>query len=139
MNRTPVTAELVHALVSGSHAEGTTTLAVAAAVEADERTLLVVVPGDDFESTWELPADLVLPGETLLDALHRTLTVTTGLDIDEVTGYAGHDDHPIDGGLVRTFVFTVTATDPDRICRHATIGHHWTSDGVSAPGSHAFR
>lgn len=139
MNRSPVTAELVHTLVSGSHAEGTTTLAVAAAIEADERTLLVAVPGDDFDTTWELPAELVLPGETLLDALHRTVTLSTGLDIDQVTGYAGHHDHPANGGLVRTFVFTVTAIDPDRICRHATIGHHWTSDDLSTPRSRAFR
>jgi ADP-ribose pyrophosphatase YjhB (NUDIX family) len=122
-----VTDNLLHELVTGSHAEGTTRLAVAAAIEHDERTLLIAVINDDFEPAWELPADLVLPGETLLEGLDRTVAITTGLGITDVTGYAGHHDRFIDGDITRTFVFTVTADDPDRICRWAKIGHRWTS------------
>lgn len=123
-----ITDQLLHQLVTGSQAEGTTRLAVAAAVEHDDRTLLIAAPGDDFEPLWQLPSGLVLPGETLLDALYRCVTLSTGLDLTDVTGYAGHHDQDVDGQVERTFVFTANATDPDRICRAARIGHHWVSD-----------
>lgn len=132
MNPPAVSDDLLAQLVGGSHAEGTTCLAVAVAVEHDDRVLLVAVPDHDFDYTWELPTALVLPGETLLDALHRTLTVTTGLRVEEVTGYCGHHDRPSNGEPVRTFVFTVTATDPDQICRTASLAHRWTDDADPA-------
>jgi ADP-ribose pyrophosphatase YjhB (NUDIX family) len=128
----PVTDQLLHQLVVGSHAEGTSCLAVAAAIEHDDRVLLVAELGDDFETVWQLPADLVLPGETLTQALDRTVTTTTGLGIIDITAYAGHHDRLVDGDVIRTFVFAVTSDDPDRVCRWANIGHHWSSDPITA-------
>ncbi len=114
-----VTDLLLHHLVAGSHAEGIFRLAVAAAVEHHDQTLFLVTRDDDFEPLWQLPTGLVLPGETLLDALHRMVTVTVFLELTDVTGFAGHHDQYVDGETVRTFVFTVTAADPDCICRAA--------------------
>lgn len=138
MNRTTVTTELLDELVGGSHAEGTTCLAVGVTVEHHDRVLLIETPADDDTDTWELPTTLVLPGETLLDALHRTLTVTTGLNIDEVTGYTGHEDRLVDEEVVRIFIFTVTATDPNGICCPGRLGYRWTYDHLGAPpiGAH---
>ena len=122
-----VTDELLHQLVAGSHAEGITELAVACAIDHDDRTLLIAEPGLDFiDGSWELPAGWVLPGETLTDALAKTLAVI-GLDLDEVTGYLGHQDRSIDAERCpdRVFYFAVTVTRPDRICRSALIGHWW--------------
>jgi hypothetical protein len=132
MTHLAVTDHLLDELVSGSDAEGTTRLAVAAAIEHHDRTLLVETTGDDFGPVWQLPADLVLPGETLLQALARTVGLTTGLGVVDVTGYAGYHDRLAGGEVVRTFVFTVTADDPERICRWAVVGHRWTSDPVTA-------
>jgi ADP-ribose pyrophosphatase YjhB (NUDIX family) len=129
---TTVTDQLLHQLVAGSHAEDITCLAVAAAIEHDDRLLLVASADDDFQPLWQLPADLVLPGETLLGGLCRTVTVTTGLNVSDVTGYAGHHDRRVADDVVRTFVFTVTAADPDRVCRWPNIGHRWTSDPITA-------
>jgi len=127
-----VTDQLLHQLVVGSHAEGTTCLAVAAAIEHDDRILLIAAADDDFQPVWQLPAGLVLPGETLLHGLDRVVTFTTGLGVIDVTGYAGHHDHRLDGEVVRTFVFTVTTADPDRVCHWANIGHRWSSDPITA-------
>ena len=127
-----VTDQLLHQLVTGSHAEGTTRLAVAAAIEHNDRTLLIAAVDDDFETIWQLPFDLVLSGETLFDGLDRVVTLTTGLNVIDVTGYAGHHDHHLDGDIVRTFVFTVTADDLGRVCRWANIGHRWTADPITA-------
>lgn len=127
-----VTVHLLHGLVTGSHAEGTTCLAVAAAIEDDGRTLLVATTGEDFETVWQLPAGLVLPGETLLQGLVRTVSLTTGLGVVDVTGYGGHHDRLVDGEAVRTFVFTVTVDDPQRVCRWANVGHCWSADPVTA-------
>ncbi|HVA73526.1 MAG TPA: hypothetical protein VNF71_03055 [Acidimicrobiales bacterium] len=127
-----VTDQLLHQLVVGSHAEGTTCLAVAAAIEHDDRTLLIAATDDDFAPVWQLPAGLVLPGETLLHGLDRVVTFTTGLGVLDVTGYAGHHDHRLDDEIVRTFVFTITAADPDRVCHWANIGHRWSSDPITA-------
>ena len=132
MTTITVTGQLLHQLIAGSHAEGTTRLAVAAAIEHDDHVLLIAAANDNFEPAWQLPSDLVLPGETLLQGLCRTVTVTTGLDVIDVTGYAGHHDRRVDGDVVRTFVFTVTAADPDRVCRTANIGHRWTSAPITA-------
>jgi ADP-ribose pyrophosphatase YjhB (NUDIX family) len=128
----PITDQLLRRLVASSHAEGTVRLAVAAAIEHDDRVLLIAALDDDFETIWQLPAELVLPGETLLQALDRTVTTTTGLGITNVTSYAGHHDLFVDDDVARTFVFTVTADDPDRICRWANLGHRWTSDPITA-------
>jgi 8-oxo-dGTP diphosphatase len=126
MTPVTVTADLLHELVAGSHAEGITSLAVAATVDHDSRTLLLVNPGRDFiDGTWELPTGQVLPGDTLDDALAKTLAAI-GLDIDEVTAYLGHHDrYDPDGELTRVFCFTVSVTDPRSICRYARIGHWW--------------
>lgn len=127
-----VTDHLLDELVTGSHADGTTCLAVAAAIEHHDRILLVATSGQDFEHIWQLPADLVLPGETLLRGLVRTVSLTTGLGVVDVTGYAGHHDRLVEGAVVRTFVFTVTVEDPERICRWASIRHRWTGDPITA-------
>jgi ADP-ribose pyrophosphatase YjhB (NUDIX family) len=114
-------------LVIGSHAQGVDRLAVAAAIEDGDRILLIAIPGEDFTDTaWELPGDLVLPGETLLDALDRVVTITTGLEIDKVTGYLGSHDIPDTASTLRVFVFSVIVLDPGRICRAASIGHQWS-------------
>jgi 8-oxo-dGTP diphosphatase len=132
MTPSPVTDDLLHRLVADSHAEGTSTLAVAAAVEADDRVLLIAATDGDFQTRWELPTDLVLPGETLLDALHRTLSITAGLEIADVAGYHGHRDELVSANVVRTFVFAVTAVDPTRVCRAALVGHHWAPSSAIA-------
>jgi ADP-ribose pyrophosphatase YjhB (NUDIX family) len=126
-----VTDRLLHQLVVGSHAEGTTNLAVAAAIEHDDRVLLIAADYNDFQPVWQLPSDLVLPGETLLYGLARTVTVTTGLGVVEVTGYVGHHDRELDGEIVRTFIFTVTAEDPERVCRWASISHRWSPEPIT--------
>ncbi len=128
MTPAAVTAALVHDLAAGSHAEGITALGVEAAIEHDDRVLLIAEPGPDFtDETWQLPAGPVLPGQTLTDALHPAIAAI-GLTIDEITGYLGHHDHA--GGRVttRVFRFAVTVTDPGAICRHAGTGHRWTED-----------
>lgn len=132
MTHLPVTDHLLWELVSGSHAEGTTCLAVAAAIEHDDRTLLVATTGDDFEPVWQLPTDLVLPGETLLQGLVRTVNLTAGLGVVDVTGYAGHHDRLVDEAILRTFVFTVVVDDPERVCRWARIGHRWSAEPITA-------
>jgi len=132
MSHVVVTDHLLHELVTGSHAEGTTCLAVAAAIEHDDRTLLISMIDDDFETVWQLPSDLVLPGETLLQGLVRMVNITIGLGIADVTGYAGHHDRLAEGEVIRTFVFTVAVDDPERICRWANIGHRWTSEPITA-------
>lgn len=94
MTTAAVTSMLLHHLVTGSHAEGITALGVEAAIEHDDRILLIAEPGPDFtDETWQLPGGPVLPGQTLTDALHPAVAAI-GLAIDEITGYLGHHDHP---------------------------------------------
>jgi ADP-ribose pyrophosphatase YjhB (NUDIX family) len=124
MTPTPVTPELLHRLVAGSHAEGTTRLAVVAVVEYDDRVLLITYLGGAVDDPLDLPAGLVLPGETLTDTLARILAVL-GLDIDEVTGYLGHHDHNTAGEVTRVFHFVIAVSDPHVIPRAAHIGHCW--------------
>jgi len=114
-------------LVVGSHAEGVTCLAVAIVVEDTDRVLLIAAPARDFiDTAWELPSGLVLPGETLHEALYRIVATTTGLEVDNVTGYLGHHDHvQSNSNILRLFMFSATAVDPGQVCRAATIGHQW--------------
>ena len=121
-----VTDNLLHELVAGSHAQGVTALDVTATIEHHGHILLLAEPGRDFidDDSWQLPTGTVLAGETLDDALAKTLAVI-GLDLDKVTSYLGHHDHHDPHGLVRTFCFAVTVTRPDSICRSARIGHRW--------------
>ena len=137
MTPAAVTGTLLHDLVTHSHAEGITALGVEAAIEHDDRILLIAEPGPDFtDDTWQLPAGPVLPGQTLTDALHPAVAAI-GLTIDEITGYLGHHDHPGDQATTRVFRFAVTVTDPGAICRHAGTGHRWAEDPDCPPGDPA--
>ncbi len=60
------------------------------------------------------------------------VSVTTGLGIIEVTGYAGHHDRVIQDEVIRTFVFNVAVDDPERLCRWANVGHRWTTEPIAA-------
>lgn len=135
MTPAPVTTNLLHDLVVGSHAQGVISLAVASVIDHHGRILLVAQDGLDFiDNTWQLPTGQVLPGETLTDALPKALAAI-GLNLDEVTGYLGHHDHDnTDGEITRVFCFAVTVTNPDAICRSTTISHCWTDpDDLSDP------
>jgi len=128
-----VTDGLLHDLVTFSRAEGTTQLAVAAAIILDDRILLCGQTTQDFDQEWDLPGGMALPGETLTGALDRILASGYGLDIVEIPGYLGSHDHIHDGETIRTFVFTATCADPSQICQHAQIAHCW-ADHASLPG-----
>lgn len=126
--RRPMTAKLLHDLVAGSHAEGTTRLAVAVVIEDDQRILLVETNNiaDTFDYSWEPPTDLVLPGETLDNAVCRT-AAAAGIHVDRITGYLGHHDLPGDRDVVRTFVFAATVL-PGRAHRHSpSVGSRWAT------------
>jgi hypothetical protein len=124
MTPTPVTPELLHRLVAGSHAEGTTRLAVAAVIAFEDRVLLITYLNDAVDDPLDLPAEIVLPGETLTDTLTRILAVL-GLDVDDVTDYLGHHDHNTAGEITRVFHFAITVSDPHEIACTAHIGHCW--------------
>ena len=136
MTPAAVTGTLLHDLVTGSHAEGITALAVETVIEHNDAVLLVAEPGPDFDDTWQLPGGPVLPGQTLTDALHPA-AAAIGLTIDEVTAYLGHHDHPGDQATTRVFRFAVTVTDPGAICRHAGTGHRWVEDLDCTPAGAA--
>lgn len=104
--RQPVTASLLHGLVTGSHAEGTTRFAVAALIEDHDRILLI-----HAGHCWELPTDPVLPAEALTDAVCRTAS-RVGIDIHDVTAYLGHHDLLAGDAVARTFVFAATTRHP---------------------------
>lgn len=124
MTLLPVTSKLIHDLASGSHAEGMTNLAVECAIVHEDRLLLLIEPDLDFDDTCRLPQGAVWPGETLDDAVWRTLA-TVGLSIDEMIGYVGHHDDETEGEITRVFCFAVTVTDPDSPCHFAAFGHQW--------------
>jgi hypothetical protein len=130
---TAITGRLLHDLVAGTHAEGITALAVEAAIDRDDRILLIAEDGTDFtDVTWRLPGGPVLPGQTLTEALDTTVAAI-GLGIDQITGYLGHHDHA--GALAtRVFCFAVTVTDPDVICQHAGTGHRWAATANDLAG-----
>ena len=135
MMPTAVTAALLHDLVASAHAQGFTAMDVAATIDHHGRILLIAEPGLDFiDDHWQLPTGPVLPGDTLTDALPKTLAAL-GLNLDQVTGYLGHHDR-VDGEITRVFCFAVTVTDPDSICRSARIGHRWADldDPAAPPG-----
>lgn len=110
MTPAAVTPDLLHHLVAGSHAEGTTHLAVAVIIDHHDSVLLV-----NTDHCWEVPAELVLPGEPLDDAVYRT-AAAAGVDIGHLAGYLGHRDLLTDDDVVRTFVFAATTHDPGCIC-----------------------
>ncbi len=128
MTPLPVTAGLLHQLVADAHAEGIIAMAATASIDHDGRVLLLIQPGRDFiDHTWQLPTGAVLPGETLTDALPKTLAAL-GLDLDEILGYLGHHDRiDTDGEPSRVFCFAVTVTDPHSICQAGRIGHWWAT------------
>ncbi|MGH3224855.1 MAG: NUDIX hydrolase [Streptosporangiaceae bacterium] len=128
----PVTDSLLHDLATSSRAEGTSQLAVAAAVTLDDRILLCGRTTPDFGQEWDLPGGPALPGETLADALDRTLACGYGLDTVEIPRYLGSHDRIEHGEAIRTFVFTATCADPLQICRHARVAHCW-ADPASLP------
>lgn len=124
MTLLPVTAELIHDLASGSHAEGMTNLAVECAIVHEDRLLLLIESDPDFDDTCRLPRGTVLPGETLEDAVCRTLA-TVGLSIEEMLAYVGHHDDEAEGEITRVFCFALTITDPASPCRFAVFGRQW--------------
>ena len=132
MTPAPVTDSLLHDLVTSSRAEGTSQLAVAAAITLDDRVLLCGRTTPDFDQEWDLPGGPALPGETLASALDRTLACDYGLDIIQIPRYLGSHDHMHHGETIRTFVFTATCADPLQICQHAQVAHCW-ADSASLP------
>jgi hypothetical protein len=126
--RQPITASLLHGLVAGSHAQGTTQLAVVALIEDHDQILLVevdnVVEVETFEQPWELPNDLVLPGETLTDAVARTAAIA-GIDLDHITGYLGHHDLPdgLDDDMLCLIHLADNFDRPQRLSTALLIDH----------------
>lgn len=125
---TPITDRLLQELVAGSHAQSAIATQVTCVVDHNDRLLLILEPRCDLiDGTWQLPTGPVLPGDTLTDALTRTLA-EFGLDLEVVAGYLGHHDRAgHHGELIRVFCFAVTLTRPDRVCRYARISHWWAS------------
>jgi 8-oxo-dGTP diphosphatase len=127
MNIQAVT-DLQRTLVADTHAEGITNLAAAAVVVDGDRALLIAVHDNDIQTRWKLPTDSVLPGESLVDALDRTVATTTGLEITGDPCYLGHDDEPEPASgqtPSRTFIFATRVADPSKLCRTAIVGHRW--------------
>jgi hypothetical protein len=128
VTRIPTSSALHHRLLAAARAEGISSQAVAAAIRHGGTVLLLARGGDGFlDATWELPTARVrLPGDTLLDVLHRGVA-HAGLELDRVTGYLGHYDHEhIDATLMRVFGFSVSVTDPGSMRRNPLFGHVWS-------------
>lgn len=121
----------VEELVSRSHGDGITDLAAAALIEQQGRFLLVHtgLPEPDTPLAWHLPSGPVLPGETVLDGLHRILAQFFGYSDAEVTGFLGVIDP--DSGA-RTFVFAISTGQPDSICHGGQIPHRWIDNITSS-------
>ncbi len=141
MTGTPATGLLLYDLVTRAHADRVNALAVAAVIEHRDRLLLAASPNHDPDTALEPPTDLVHPGETLLDALHRITTLATGLTIDHITGYLGHRDHT-HNQLTRVFWFAVTVADPAAnstplATNHRPVANHQPpSDLTHPPAQH---
>ncbi|MET7609406.1 NUDIX domain-containing protein [Streptomyces avermitilis] len=114
----------VDELVTRSHSDGVTELAAAALIEHDAKFLLIRTASQDLDTppAWDLPAGPVLPGETVVEGLHRILAQALGYSDIEITGFLG----PVDiGSGRRTFVFSTTVAQPDSICWTGDIPHRW--------------
>jgi 8-oxo-dGTP diphosphatase len=127
MTRPPVaTPGLFHQLATDARTDGAAYLHVAAIVEYGGRILLLARGGDGFlDAAWEPPVASVLTGDTLPEALRRSLA-HTGLTLSAITGYLGHYDNVVGRGeFVRVLFFAVGVPDPHGICRNPAIGHLW--------------
>jgi hypothetical protein len=115
-------------LLAAARAQGAALQAATAVIHHGETVLLLAHNGDGFlEQSWELPtAQVRLPGETLLDVLHRAVA-HAGLKIERLNGYLGHYDHRHhDRACTRIFGFTVTVTDSTSMPRDPRLGYVWT-------------
>jgi endogenous inhibitor of DNA gyrase (YacG/DUF329 family) len=121
----PFTLRQVDELVTRSHSDGLTDLAVAALIEQHGRSLLVHgdLPDLNTPRTWRLPSGPVLPGETVPDGLHRILPQYVGYADAEITGFLGIVD--ADDSSSRTFVLAVNTGQPDSICHDGQVPHRW--------------
>jgi hypothetical protein len=128
MPRTPVTARLLRQLPAAARIDGVAFVHAAVVVEHRHTALMLHCgDGDVFSpNTWQVPTGLLLaPRDELTDVIDRVITHTAGLDLDTVTSYLGHHDQHHPDGILRTFGFTVTVTDPTRTRRNAMFGHQW--------------
>ncbi len=128
MSRTPVTARLPRQLLAAARIDGVALVHVAIVVEHNRTALMLHCgDGDAFSpATWQVPTGLLLaPRDELTDVIDRVITHTAGLDLDTVTSYLGHHDQHRPYGILRTFGFTVTVTNPAHMRRSALFGHHW--------------
>jgi len=129
MPPTPLTSQITSDLLAAASAGGVAFVHAAAIVRHGHRALLLHCGDSDTFSPafWQVPTGLLLaPADTLPDVIHRVVTHTAGLDLDQITGYLGHhDQHCADGDLRRTFAFTVTSASPTRMRRNALFGHQW--------------
>ncbi|MET9398900.1 NUDIX hydrolase [Kitasatospora sp. NPDC002965] len=101
----------VPGLLADAASAGIGKLVVGAVItDGDGRVLLLRRRPEDFlGGLWELPGGGVEPGEELGRALDREVLEETGLDVAEVTGYAGAFDYSSGGGVTtRQFTFAVT-------------------------------
>jgi hypothetical protein len=115
-------------LLAAARAEGIVLQAATAVIRHGQTVLLLSHNGDGFvEQSWELPtAQVRLPGETLLDVLHRAVA-RGGLEIERVSGYLGHyDQRHHERACTRIFGFTVAVTDSTRMRGDPGLGYVWT-------------
>ncbi|MFD4943604.1 NUDIX hydrolase [Streptomyces sp. NPDC058409] len=84
----------VDELVTRSHSDGVTDLATASLIEHDAKFLLARTPTRDLDTppAWNLPAGTVMPGETVVDGLHRILAQTLGYSNTKITAFFGTVD-----------------------------------------------
>jgi hypothetical protein len=105
--------------------DGTSQLAIAAAIILDDRVLLCGHTTPDFDQEWDLPRR---PGAARRDPRqcpgpHPGLRLRAGHHPD--TRYLGSHNHIHHGQTIRTFVFTATCADPLQICQHVQVAHCW--------------
>jgi hypothetical protein len=121
----PFMSDRVEELVHRSHCDHVTDLAAAALIEQHGRFLLAQGELVDTPRGWHLPTGPVWPGETVVDGLHRILAQGFGSSDAEITAFLGVTD--ADSGT-RTFVFAVSTSQPDSICRDGRIPHRWNDN-----------